>query len=196
MTVPVLRSEAAGGPDAGPGLAEHFERRLRPVSAGIAVPVFALFAAGVTVGGFGGLGDALSDRVALGVVAGLVVGKSVGILGSAYLVARFTRARLDDELRWVDVFGVAMLGGIGFTVSLLIGDLAFATDPTRGEFVKIGVLVGSILAAVIAAAVLRVRNQTYRRLCAAEEVDADQDGMPDVYATRAVPMGGADDDRG
>jgi NhaA family Na+:H+ antiporter len=187
LTVPVLRSEAAGGPDAGPGLAEHFERRLRPVSAGVAVPIFALFAAGVSVDGIGGLENALSDPVAVGVVAGLVIGKAVGILGSAVLVARFTRAKLDDDLRWVDVFGLAMLGGIGFTVSLLIGDLAFGTGTARGEHVKIGVLVGSLLAALIAAAVLRVRNRTYRQLCAAEEVDADQDGTPDVYATRTVP---------
>src|SRR5512146_2924103 len=63
FTVPVLRSERAGGPDAGPGLAEHFEHRFRPISSGIAVPVFALFAAGVTVGGLSGFVDALSDRV-------------------------------------------------------------------------------------------------------------------------------------
>jgi len=75
LTVPVVRSEAAGGPDAGPGLAEHFEHRLRPLSSGFAVPVFALLAAGVAVGGLSGLGDALSDPVALGVVAGLVVGR-------------------------------------------------------------------------------------------------------------------------
>ena len=106
---------------------------------------------------------------------------------SALLEARFTQARLDEDLRWVDVFGLAMLGGIGFTVSLLIGDLAFGTGTARSEHVKVGVLVGSLLAALIAAAVLRVRNRTYRQLCAAEEVDADQDGTPDVYATRTVP---------
>src|SRR3954452_6701901 len=74
FTVPVVRSPAAGGPDAGPGRAEHFEHRFRPISAGIAVPVFAFFAAGVTVGGLSGLVDSLQDRVALGIIAGLVVG--------------------------------------------------------------------------------------------------------------------------
>ena len=73
FTVPVLRSAAAGGPDAGPGLAEHFEHRIRPVSAGIAVPVFAFFAAGVTVGGYHGLTAALTDPIALGIVGRLVV---------------------------------------------------------------------------------------------------------------------------
>ena len=63
FTVPVVRSDAAGGPDAGPGLAEHFEHRIRPLSAAVAVPVFAFFSAGVTVGGLTGLGAALGDTV-------------------------------------------------------------------------------------------------------------------------------------
>src|SRR3954449_13123785 len=73
FTVPVIRSPAAGGPDAGPGLAEHFEHRLRPISAGFAVPVFAFFSAGVAIGGISGLGESLGDSIALGVVAGMVV---------------------------------------------------------------------------------------------------------------------------
>ena len=91
----------------------------------IAVPIFAFFAAGVEIGGLDGLTDSLTDPIALGIVAGLVVGKPIGILGTAWLTARFTHASLDDELTWLDVLGVALLGGIGFTVSLLIGDLAF-----------------------------------------------------------------------
>src|SRR4051794_24607685 len=113
FTVPVVRSQAAGGPDAGPGLAEHFEHRFRPISAGIAVPVFAFFAAGVTVGGFSGLVDSLQDRVALGIAAALVLGKTIGISGATWLVQRFTRARLDDELGWPDVVGLAGLGRDG-----------------------------------------------------------------------------------
>lgn len=181
FTVPVVRSRAAGGPDAGPGLAEHFEHRLRPLSSGFAVPVFAFFAAGVTVGGFSGLADSLTDRVALGIVVGLVVGKTVGILGSTYLLSRFTRAKLDPDLRWVDVFGVSILAGMGFTVSLLIGELAFGTGTLRDDHVKVGVLCGSVLAALLAAVVLRLRNRTYRRLHDEEQVDDDADGIPDVY---------------
>src|SRR4051794_13767564 len=147
FTVPVVRSEAAGGPDAGPGLAEHFEHRFRPLSAGVAVPVFAFFAAGVTVGGFSGLVDSLQDRVALGIAAALVLGKTIGISGATWLVQRFTRARLDDELGWPDVAGLAVLGGIGFTVSLLIGELAFGADTPQDDHVKGGVLVGALAAA-------------------------------------------------
>jgi Na+:H+ antiporter, NhaA family len=181
FTVPVVRSQAAGGPDAGRGLAEHFEHRLRPLSAGVAVPVFAFFAAGVSVGGLSGLVDSLSDRVALGIVAGLVVGKAAGISGATWLVSRFTRARLDEELGWPDVVGLSLLGGIGFTVSLLIGELAFGAGSVRGEHVKVGVLVGTLTAAVLAAVLLRLRNRRYRLMCAAETVDADGDGIPDVF---------------
>ena len=181
FAVPVIRSHAAGGPDAGPGLAEHFEHRFRPISAGIAVPIFAFFAAGVTVGGLTGFTDALTDRVALGIAAGLVLGKTVGIFGTTYLLSRFTNARLDANLRWLDVVGVSVLAGIGFTVSLLIGDLAFGAGSLRDDHVKVGVLAGSVLASVLAALILRSRNHAYRRIHEAETIDTDTDGIPDVY---------------
>ena len=185
LTVPVIRSNAAGGPDAGPGLAEHLEHLLRPVSAGFAVPVFALFASGVTIGGWSGLSSAVTDSVAIGIVAALVLGKTIGILGSTYLVSRFTHAELDDDLAWVDVLGISVLAGIGFTVSLLIGELAFGPDSARDDHVKIAVLLGSVLAALLASVVLRARNRTYRRICALEEADNDADGVPDVFQDRA-----------
>ncbi len=171
FTVPVLRSERNGGPEAGPGLAEHFERRLRPLSSGLAVPVFALFSAGVTVGGLHGLGQSLTDRVTIGIVVALVVGKTIGIFGSTFLMSRFTGAKLDDDLSWADVLGLSTLAGVGFTVSLLIGELAFGPGSATDQHVKVGVLVGSLLAAVLAAVVLRSRNKVYRRICEAEELE-------------------------
>ncbi len=183
FAVPVIRSQAAGGPEAGKGLAEHFEHLFRPLSAGFAVPVFAFFAAGVTVGGFSGLTEALSDRVAVGIVLALVVGKFFGVFGVTYLVARFTRAHLDDELSWLDVAGIALLSGIGFTVSLLIGELAFGANSLRDEHVKVGVLAGSLIAALLASALLRSRNRVYERICAEEERDLNKDGIPDIYQT-------------
>ena len=156
----------------GPGLAEHFEHRVRPLSVGLAAPVFAFFSAGVTIGGLTGLSAALRDPVALGIIAGLVLGKTVGIFGATLLVARFTRADLDDQLSRTDVFGVSLLAGVGFTVSLLIGELAFGAGTLRDEHVKIGVLTGSLLAASLAAVVLRRRNAFYRR----RQQLADQDG--------------------
>jgi NhaA family Na+:H+ antiporter len=168
FTVPVVRSDAAGGPDAGPGLAEHFEHRFRPISAGFAVPVFAFFSAGVTVGGLSGLRSALTDTVALGIVVGLVAGKTIGISLATWLVSRFTRAELDPDLGWPDVVGLAVLGGIGFTVSLLIGELAFGAGSVRDEHVKVGVLTGTLLAALLASVLLRVRNRRYRRIAVAD----------------------------
>jgi NhaA family Na+:H+ antiporter len=162
FTVPVVRSQAAGGPDAGPGLAEHFEHRLRPISAGVAVPVFALLSAGVALHGTSGLADALRDPVALGIVAGLVLGKAIGISSSALLVARFTRAELDADLSWADVVGLSLLAGVGFTVSLLIGELAFGAASVRDEHAKIAVLAGSLLAIALGSLVLRIRNRVHR----------------------------------
>lgn len=180
FAVPVIRSEAAGGPEAGRGLAEHFEHRMRPISAGVAVPIFAFFAAGVEIGGLNGLTASLTDPVALGIIAGLVLGKPIGILGTAWLTARFTHASLDDELSWLDVLGVSLLGGIGFTVSLLIGDLAFG-DASADNHVKVAILTGSLAAALLAAILVKARDRAYERMAAAEQVDTDADGIPDVY---------------
>src|SRR3954466_10810081 len=172
FTVPVLGARAS---------AEHFEHRLRPLSAGVAVPVFAFFAAGVTVGGWGGLGQALLQPVTRGVFAGLGGGKPLGLFITTYLLAKFTHAALDDDLAWRDVLGVALLAGIGFTVSLLIGELAFGYGTITGADGKIGVLTGSVVAGVLAALVLVSRNAAYRRIHAAETADADDDGVPDMY---------------
>ena len=116
---------AAAGP--GPGLAEHFEHRFRPLSAGFAVPVFAFFAAGVAVGG---AGTDLTDPVTAGIVVGLVVGKPVGMLAATWLVHGSPGPSWTTTCWW-DVVGLALLGGIGFTVSLLIGELAFGPGARR-----------------------------------------------------------------
>ena len=181
FAVPVIRSAKNGGPDAGPGLAEHFEHVWRPLSSGVAVPIFAFFSAGVAIGGFTGLASALSDPAALGVMVGLVVGKAIGVLGATWLVARFTRAELSSDLAWIDVFGLAIMAGIGFTVSLLIGELAFGQGSETDDHVKVAVLAGSIIASVLSAIVLRIRNGVYRRLIEEESVDTDQDSIPDIY---------------
>ena len=118
-----------------------------------------------------GFGHALTDEITIGIIVALVLGKTIGIFGSTWLISTFTKAKLDDELAWTDVLGMAMLAGVGFTVSLLIGELAFGPDSPDDNNVKIGVLVGSVAAAILAAIVLRARNSVYRRMSAAEEVD-------------------------
>lgn len=165
----------------GPGLAEHFEHVFRPISAGVAVPVFAFFSAGVAISGFSGLRTALSDPITIGIVLGLVVGKTIGVFGTTWIAARFTRATLDDDLAWIDVLGLSMLAGIGFTVSLLIGELAYGPGSAADEHVKVGVLVGSLVAAIAASVLLRSRNRHYARIESVEKRDDDGDGVPDVY---------------
>jgi NhaA family Na+:H+ antiporter len=183
FTVPVVRSEAAGGPDAGPGLAEHFEHRIRPLSAGVAVPVFAFFSAGVAVGGISGLGASLGDSIAIGIMVGLVAGKAIGISVATWLVSRFTRAQLDENLGWPDVVGLALLGGMGFTVSLLITELAYGAESESYDHAKVGILAGTVLAAVMAAVILRLRNRRYKVMYEAEQRDVDSDGIPDAWDT-------------
>ncbi|WP_342779339.1 Na+/H+ antiporter NhaA [Nonomuraea turkmeniaca] len=145
----------------GSGLAEHFEHRFRPLSAGVAVPVFAFLSAGVPLGGLDGLARALTDPVAVAIVAGLVLGKPLGVMAATWLMARFTHADLDENLAWVDVLGLSILAGIGFTVSLLIGELAFGIGSERDSLTKIAVLAGSLAAALLAAVILRLRNNAY-----------------------------------
>ena len=180
FTVPVLTRRRSDGREQ-EGIAEGFERRITPFSTGFAVPVFAFFAAGVTIGGLSGLTDSLGDTVALGIALGLVVGKFVGVLGTTYLVSRFTRADLDEDLSWIDVAGLAVLAGIGFTVSLLIGGLSFEEGSTREDHVKVGVLTGSLVSALLATVVLRSRNRVYQQIEQEESADVDADGIPDVY---------------
>lgn len=174
----MLRCTRREGETHSPG--ERIEHLVRPVSAGLAVPLFALFSAGVTVSG-SALADVFGKPETLGVMLGLVVGKAVGIFGGTWLAARFTRAELNEDLAWADVFAVASLAGIGFTVSLLIGELAFAGDAVLTDEVKAAVLLGSFIAAVFASVLLKLRVRTYQALCEEEERDEDLDGIPDVY---------------
>jgi len=173
----MLRCTPREGEAQPPG--EHVEHLVRPLSAGVAVPLFALFSAGVTVTA-GALGDVFHQPETLGVLLGLVAGKPIGVFGGTWLAARFTRAQLNADLRWPDVLAVATLGGIGFTVSLLIAELAFTAPPLTDE-AKAAVLLGSLISAVLAATLLKMRNSTYRALTEDEERDSDGDGIPDIY---------------
>ncbi|UQA94048.1 Na+/H+ antiporter NhaA [Streptomyces halobius] len=161
-------------------LGEHIEHLVRPLSAGLAVPLFALFSAGVTISG-SAVHEVFTRPETLGVVLGLVAGKALGIFGGTWVTARFTKAQLNPDLKWPDLFAVGALSGIGFTVSLLIGELAFAGDLTLTDEIKASVLIGSLLAAVFSGALLKARNNKYKQLCEEEERDDDQDGIPDIY---------------
>ncbi|MCY0922886.1 MULTISPECIES: Na+/H+ antiporter NhaA [unclassified Streptomyces] len=174
----MLRCHREEGEEQSPG--EHIEHLVRPISAALAVPLFALFSAGVSLSDEA-IAQVFTRPETLGVVLGLVVGKTVGIFGGTWLAARFTRAELNEDLAWPDVLAVASLAGIGFTVSLLIGELAFADDATLMDEVKAAVLIGSLIAAIIASVMLKMRDRRYRALADAEDRDEDLDGIPDIY---------------
>jgi NhaA family Na+:H+ antiporter len=142
---------------------ERYEEILRPISAGFAVPLFALVSAGVTIDS-GFLSGLFGDRAAMGVMTGLVIGKIIGITGGAYLITLVSRAELNPELNWSDVFGVSCVAGIGFTVSLLIATLAFGAESARTDNLIAAVLLGSLIASVLSAIVLSRRNRYYRSL--------------------------------
>ncbi|MEU7604569.1 Na+/H+ antiporter NhaA, partial [Streptomyces sp. NPDC041003] len=150
----MLRCTRREGEEHSPG--EHIEHLVRPISAGLAVPLFALMSAGVSLSDEA-IAQVFTRPETLGVVLGLVVGKAVGIFGGTYLAARFTKAELNEDLAWPDVLAVASLAGIGFTVSLLIGELAFAGNPALTDEIKAAVLIGSLIAAVIAGIMLKLR---------------------------------------
>ncbi|MGH8992613.1 MAG: Na+/H+ antiporter NhaA [Acidimicrobiia bacterium] len=130
--------------------AERLEGRLHPWTSFGVVPVFALANAGVTLGA-GALGDALSSPVGLGIVAGLVGGKTLGVTAGAWVAVRLRLGRLPEDVTWPQLVPVATLAGIGFTVSLFVAGLAF-DDPAPRETATLAVLVASALAALAGAA--------------------------------------------
>jgi NhaA family Na+:H+ antiporter len=141
--------------------AETLEHRLQPFSAGFCVPVFAFFAAGVTLSAEA-LRAFAADRVAWAVVAGLVLGKTIGVFGGSLLAVRTRLARLPKGIGWRDLFAVSVLTGCGFTVSLLIAELAF-DDPATRDRIKAAVLLGSLVAALAATLLLRRRVRASNR---------------------------------
>ncbi|GAB3117395.1 Na+/H+ antiporter NhaA [Streptomyces calidiresistens] len=154
----LLRSTPREGEKHSP--AEHIEHIVHPWSAGLAVPVFALFAAGVAISAETITGLPQQPE-ALGVVLGLFLGKIVGIFGASWVMVKLTRVNLNPALKWADIAGASMLAGIGFTVSLLIAELAFTEDMALQENVKAAVLLASLLAAVGASIVLGMRNRQH-----------------------------------
>lgn len=151
LTIPL--HHAPGRPDAAHSPLHRLEHALHPWSTFLVIPIFGFANAGVS---FAGLGlDALTSNLTLGVAVGLVFGKVVGVFGSSMLVIHLGLADVPMGAGRMQLLGVALLCGIGFTMSLFIGLLAFAPSPLLQEEVKIGILVGSLVAGVLGYGVLR-----------------------------------------
>ncbi len=133
-----------------PGLA--LEKALHPCVVFAILPLFAFFNAGVTLEG--GASQALDSRIGWGVICGLVFGKQIGITLFSWLAVRSGRAALPVGVRWGQIYGAACLGGVGFTMSLFIGDLAFVSDAWIAQ-AKVGILVASLVSGVWGLAILR-----------------------------------------
>ena len=144
-------------------MTHDFVRKVHPWSAGVALPIFALFAAGVPVlGAEGGLSAALADPITFSIAIALPLGKVLGIWGSVALLTKWTRLRLGNGVDLPDVAAISLLAGIGFTVAMLVAGLAF-TDPTEVFHGRFGVILGTFASAALAALALHHRTRVRAR---------------------------------
>lgn len=156
-------------------LAEDMEHDWNALSQGFALPVFAFFSAGVPIAASGGsVLDSIADPVFLGVFLGLLIGKPLGIFLTVLVLHRLPLFRLDSLLNLKDIAALGWLAGIGFTVSLLIGELAFRGDPAHVDTAHLGVLFGSIAAALVGTLALRIRVRAHR----SDELSDDKAVLP------------------
>jgi NhaA family Na+:H+ antiporter len=141
-----------GGDDTAEGPLERLEHSLHPWVTYAILPLFAFANAGVDLAGF--TLAKVFGPIPLGIILGLVIGKPLGIFGATYAAVRFGLVDKPEGTTWMQLLGVSMLGGIGFTMSLFIGMLAFP-DPAFAADIRIGVLLGSIISAVLGYIVLK-----------------------------------------
>ena len=174
-TIPIIRTP--GAPDAADSPLHRLEHATAPWVAFLIVPVFGFANAGVSLQGIGI--EQIFAPLPLGIAAGLFLGKQVGIFALVWLAVKFGLAAKLRGATWVQIYGVSVLCGIGFTMSLFIGALAFPGSPLLIEEAKIGVLLGSLLSAVTGYVILRLAKpcDTHEReeLAQGGEIDADGD---------------------
>lgn len=138
----------------GNDMLEKLEHNLAPWSAYLVVPVFGFANAGVSLEGLGL--QTLLDPLPLAIAAGLVVGKQLGIFSAVWITVKTGFAQAPDNATWLEIYGVSILCGIGFTMSLFIGGLAFPGNQMLIDEGKIGILTGSAISAILGYVVLRL----------------------------------------
>ncbi|MFZ9309448.1 MAG: Na+/H+ antiporter NhaA [Candidatus Nanopelagicales bacterium] len=137
---------------------ERYEKTWHPISAGFAVPLFAFFAAGVNISEVSL--DQIDVNLALGITLGLLLGKPLGIVGGAWITTKLSRAELNPQIKWRDVQAIGLLGGIGFTVSLLITELAYRNSLVLLSEGKLAVFTASVISALLASLLLISRGKS------------------------------------
>ncbi len=151
MSIPLKTKDEDGH-----SLLLHLEHTLHPWAAFMVLPIFGFANAGVS---FAGMGlDSFGHPVTFGIISGLVAGKMIGVFGFAWLTVKLGLASKPEGATWLQIYGVACLCGVGFTMSLFIGGLAFE-DPSYAATVRLGVLTGSTIAGIIGFCVLRFGGQ-------------------------------------
>ncbi|MDH6284389.1 Na+/H+ antiporter NhaA [Prescottella agglutinans] len=150
--------------------AARLEHRIQPWSAAVCVPLFALFASGVPING-DVLSQMFTNRISLAIILGLLVGKTVGIFGVSWIAVRLGIATKPRQLGFRDMFALSVLGAIGFTVSLLVADLALAGigDGSEADIAKAAVLLTSLAASLIGSALLLRRGRVHQARAAATD---------------------------
>lgn len=137
---------------------ERYEKTWHPISAGFAVPLFAFFAAGVNISEVSL--DQIDVNLALGITLGLLLGKPLGIVGGAWITTKLSRAELNPQIKWRDIQAIGLLGGIGFTVSLLITELAYRNSLVLLSEGKLAVFTASVISALLASLLLISRGKS------------------------------------
>jgi NhaA family Na+:H+ antiporter len=158
MTIPLRRSP--GAPDDRHSPLHILEHALHPYVAYLIVPIFGFANAGVSLSGISLA--ALVQPVPLGIAAGLFFGKQIGVFAVTWAAVKLKLADCPEHASWPQVYGVSLLCGIGFTMSLFIGLLAFPTSETLQDQVKIGVLMGSVASALVGTLILMVARREQR----------------------------------
>ncbi|MGI5221899.1 Na+/H+ antiporter NhaA [Nocardia sp. CA-290969] len=153
--------------------ATRWEHRVQPISAGLCVPLFALFASGVPFN-IEVLGDMFTERLSLAIILGLLFGKIIGIFGISWVAIRFGLAKRPAQLGYRDMFALSVLGAIGFTVSLLVAELALEDYPESAELAKAAVLVTSMAASLIGSALLLRRGRVHDARRDADALEPEQ----------------------
>ena len=150
LTVPMKRE------DGDHSLLHHLEHGLHPWVAYMILPIFAFANAGVSLTGLSW--SDFAQPVTLGIAAGLFIGKQIGVMGATILAVKTGFARLPEGVTWRHIYGIAALTGVGFTMSLFIGSLAFGTDDKMNA-VRLGVLLGSVVSGLFGYVILRSAPQ-------------------------------------